>query len=95
MTKICISLFFTPLPLSVGTQSLLFFGSDVGPLWSQSLKGNAVSIGCEIRKLWKGRRKYAVGSEVGPLFSWTVPPIGDLRELLSAWDVKLGNFGKG
>ena len=46
--------FFTPLPLSVGTQSLLFFGSDVGPLWSQSLKGNAVSIGCEIRKLWKG-----------------------------------------
>ena len=42
--------FFTPLPLSVGTQSLLFFGSDVGPLWSQSLKGSAVSIGCEIRK---------------------------------------------
>ena len=47
--------------------------SDMGALWSQGLEGTSVSVGCEIRELWKGRRKYAVGSEVGPLFSWTVP----------------------
>ena len=52
VTKICIS--FAPLPISVGTQWLLFFGPDVGPLWSQGLEGSSVSIGCEIRKLWKG-----------------------------------------
>ena len=58
--KICIyHLSFTPLPLSVGTQWLVFFGSDVGPFWSQGLEGSSVSIGCEIRKLWKGWRKYA------------------------------------
>ena len=49
---------------------------DVGPLWSQGLEGTSVSIGCEIRKLWKGWRKYAVGSEAGPRFSWTVPSRG-------------------
>ena len=38
---------------------------------SHGSEGISVSIGCDIRKLWK--RKYAVGSEVGPLFSWTVP----------------------
>ena len=26
----------------------------VGPLSSQGLEGSSVSIGCEIRKLWKG-----------------------------------------
>jgi len=35
----------------------------------------SVSVGSEIRKLGKGGRKYAVGSEVGPPFSWTVPSI--------------------
>ena len=43
-----------PLPLFVGTQWLLLFGFGVGPLWSQGLEGSSVSIGCEIRKLWKG-----------------------------------------
>ena len=43
--------------------SLLLFqpyllGSDVGPLWSQGLEGSSVSIGCEVRKLWKGWLKY-------------------------------------
>jgi hypothetical protein len=35
----------------------------------------SVSVGSEIRKLGKGGRKYAVGSEVGPPSSWTVPSI--------------------
>ena len=44
--------------------SLLLFqpyllGSDVGPFWSQGLEGSSVSTGCEIRKLWKGWRKFA------------------------------------
>ena len=51
-------------------------GSDVKPLLSQGLEEISVSIGCEIRKLGKGGRKYAVGPEVGPLFSWTLPSGG-------------------
>ena len=37
---------------------LLFYhyllGLDMGTLWSQGLEGTCVSIGFEIRKLWKG-----------------------------------------
>ena len=37
---------------------LLFYpyllGPGMGALWSQGLEGISVSIGCEIRKLWKG-----------------------------------------
>ena len=64
-TKICISL--TPLPLSVGTQWLLFFGSDVGPLWLQGLEGSSVSIGCEIRKLRKGDENMPLSFTLLPL----------------------------
>ena len=70
-------LVFYPYPL----------GSDMGALlWSQGL-GTSVSIGWEIRKLWKVRR-ICSGVQSGAT-------VGDLRELLSAWDVKLGSFGKG
>ena len=32
---------------------LNLLGSGMGALWSQGLEGISVSIGCEIRKLWK------------------------------------------
>ena len=75
----CLSLLvFYPYPL----------GSDMGALlWSQGLEGISVSIGWEIRKLWKVW-KICSGVQSGAT-------VGDLRELLSAWGVKLGSFGKG
>ena len=68
-------------------------GSDVKPLLSQGLEEISVSIGCEIRKLGKGDENMQWGPKwdhysLGPF------PLGDLREFLPAWDVKLGSFGK-
>ena len=46
------------LTLSLSHSLSLFYpyllGPDMGTLWSQGLEGTSVSIGFEIRKLWKG-----------------------------------------
>ena len=77
---------------------LLFYpyllGPDMGSIIVARLEGTSVSLGCEIRKLWKGWGKYAMGSEVGPLFSWTVPCRG-FEELLSATGCEISKLWKG